>query len=82
MCQALYKHLGQKSPRLNERMAQIAKADSVAQDMKVWGNVMIFLALQFDSNGGDRVPFSVFQEGLLSLLKGGSVPALSAFRVA
>ena len=43
---------------------------------------MIFPSLQFDSNGGDRVPFSVFQEGLLSVLKGGSVPALPAFRVA
>lgn len=43
---------------------------------------MIFLALQCDSNGGDRVPFSVFQEGLLHVLKGGRVPVLPAFRVA
>jgi len=43
---------------------------------------MIFPALQIDSNGGDRLPFSMFQEGLLSLLKGGNVPALPAFRIA
>lgn len=85
MFQALYKHLRGKSPWLNKRTAQIAKADralSKAQDMEVWGDVMIFPVQQFDNNGGDRVLFSVFQDGLLSVLKGGSVPALAAFRVA
>lgn len=26
------------------------------------GDIMVFLAPQFDSNGGDRVPFPVLQE--------------------
>lgn len=43
---------------------------------------MIFPALQFDSKGGDRELFSVFQEGLLSVVKDWSVPALPAFKVA
>lgn len=35
---------------------------------------MIFPDLQFDSNGGDRALLTMFQEGLLAVLKGGSVP--------
>lgn len=43
---------------------------------------MIFPTLQFDSNGGDHVLFSVFQESLPSVLMGLSVPVLPAFRAA